>query len=81
MYYFTICSIGITKINISIVIVTIIIAILLSIIAVKFMIWLLPIIIVVMLSIIIYSNIKMNKNNTSNKNDNIKEVFDYKDKK
>ena len=32
-------------------------------------------------SIIIYSNIKMNKNNTSNKNDNIKEVFDYKDKK
>ena len=30
---------------------------------------------------IIYSNIKMNKNNTSNKNDNIKEVFDYKDKK
>ncbi len=28
-----------------------------------------------MLSIIIYSNIKMNKNNTSNKNDNIKEYL------
>ena len=55
-------------------IIYIIIAIILSILAVKFMIWLLPIILVVMLSIIIYSNIKMNKNNTSNKNDNIKEV-------
>lgn len=59
----------------------IIIAIILSILAVKFMIWLLPIILVVMLSIIIYSNIKMNKNNTSDKNKDIKEVFDYKDKK
>ena len=62
-------------------IIYIIIAIILSILAVKFMIWLLPIILVVMLSLIIYSNIKMNKNNISNKNDNIKEVFDYKDKK
>ena len=62
-------------------IIYIIIAIILSILAVKFMIWLLPIILVVMLSIIIYSNIKMNKNDISNKNDNIKEVFDYKDKK
>ena len=62
-------------------IIYIIIAIILSILAVKFMIWLLPIILVVMLSIIIYSNIKMDKNNASNKNDNIKEVFDYKDKK
>ncbi len=59
----------------------IIIAIILSILAVKFMIWLLPIILVVMLSLIIYSNIKMNKNNTSDKNKDIKEVFDYKDKK
>lgn len=62
-------------------IIYIIIAIILSILAVKFMIWLLPIILVVMLSIIIYSNIKMNKNNTSDKNKDIKEVFDYKDKK
>lgn len=57
------------------------IAIILSILAVKFMIWLLPVILVVMLSLIIYSNIKMNKNNTSDKNKDIKEVFDYKDKK
>lgn len=59
----------------------IIIAIILSIFAVKFMIWLLPVIVVVMLSLIIYSYIKMNKNNTSDKNKDIKEVFDYKDKK
>ena len=62
-------------------IIYIIIAIILSILAVKFMIWLLPVILVVMLSLIIYSNIKMNKNNTSDKNKDIKEVFDYKDKK
>lgn len=59
----------------------IIIAIILSILAVKFMIWLLPVIVVVMLSLIIYSYIKMNKNDTSDKNKDIKEVFDYKDKK
>ncbi len=62
-------------------IIYIVIAIILSILAVKFMIWLLPVILVVMLSLIIYSNIKMNKNNTSDKNKDIKEVFDYKDKK
>ena len=43
-------------------IIYIVIAIILSILAVKFMIWLLPVILVVMLSLIIYSNIKMNKN-------------------
>lgn len=59
----------------------IVIAIILSILAVKFMMWLLPVIVVVMLSLIIYSYIKMNKNNTSDKNKDIKEVFDYKDKK
>ena len=59
----------------------IVIAIILSVLAVKFMIWLLPVILVVMLSLIIYSNIKINKNNTSDKNKDIKEVFDYKDKK
>ena len=62
-------------------IIYIVIAIILSILAVKFMIWLLPVILVVMLSLIIYSNIKMNKNNTYDKNKDIKEVFDYKDKK
>ena len=61
------------------------IAILLSALAVKFVIWLFPIILIIILALIIYSSIKKNKMeqeiNKQRKESNIKEVLDYKEKK
>lgn len=62
----------------------IIIAILLSVIAVKFIIWLLPVILVLIIGFYIYYSIKKNKMENEIKNTkkekNIKEIFDYKEK-
>ena len=63
----------------------IIIAILLSVLAVKFVIWLFPIILVIIFGLLIYSSIKRNKREEEikkqRKEKNMKEVFDYKEKK
>ena len=61
------------------------IAILLSVLTVKFVIWLFPVILIMILALIIYSSIKKNKIeeeiNKQRKESNMKEVFDYKEKK
>ena len=56
-------------------IIYILIAIILSIFAVKFMIWALPIILVILVAILIYSSMQRNKNN-NNKKKNIKVIYD-----
>lgn len=64
-------------------IIYIIIAIVLSILAVKFMIWALPIILVAALAYIIYREIKKNKNGGVNnkKEKNVKVIHDLDDEK
>lgn len=65
----------------------IIIAIILSVLAVKFIIWLLPVIIVIFLSLIIYTNLKKDRNiekkvyeKPNNKNKKIKVIHEFDDK-
>lgn len=62
-------------------IIYIVIAILLGVLAVKFVIWLLPIILILLFSYLIYISIKKNKNvNVSkNKDKNIKVIHDLDD--
>ena len=61
------------------------ITIILSILTVKFVIWLFPIILVIIVGLFIYSSIKKNKREEEvikkRKEANMKEVFDYKEKK
>ena len=45
----------------------------------KFIKWLFPVIIIGFISLLIYSSMKSSKEN--NKNKNIKEIYDYKEKK
>ena len=58
----------------------ILIAIALGILTFKFIKWLFPVIVVGFISLIIYSTMKSNKEE-NNKNKNIKEIYDYKEKK
>lgn len=60
----------------------IVIAIIMSVIAIKFVIWALPVILVLLLAIFIYISIKKNKNkNNSNKvNKKIKVIHEFDDK-
>lgn len=62
-------------------IIYIVISIMLSIIAVKFVIWLLPFIIIALLSYIIYINIKKGKKKNTNKEKDIKIIHDFDDEK
>lgn len=62
-------------------IIYIVISIILSIIAVKFVIWLLPFIIIALLSYIIYINIKKGKKKNTNKEKDIKIIHDFDDEK
>lgn len=62
-------------------IIYIVISIILSIIAVKFVIWLLPFIIIALLSYIIYINIKKGKRKNTNKEKDIKIIHDFDDEK
>ena len=62
-------------------IIYIVISIILSIIAVKFVIWLLPFIIIALLSYIIYINIKKDKKKNTNKEKDIKIIHDFDDEK
>lgn len=62
-------------------IIYIVISIILSIIAVKFVIWLLPFIIIALLSYIIYINIKKSKKKNTNKEKDIKIIHDFDDEK
>ena len=56
----------------------IVIAVALGVLAFKFIRWLLPIIIIGFFSLLIYSSMKSGKE--VNKNKNIKEIYDYKEK-
>ena len=65
----------------------IIIAIILSVLAVKFIIWLLPVIIIIFLSLIIYINLKKDRTiekkvyeKPNNKNKKIKVIHEFDDK-
>lgn len=65
----------------------IIIAIILSVLAVKFIIWLLPVIIIIFLSLIIYTNLKKDRTiekkvyeEPNNKNKKIKVIHEFDDK-
>ena len=62
-------------------IIYIVISIILSIIAVKFVIWLLPFIIIALLSYTIYINIKKGKKKNTNKEKDIKIIHDFDDEK
>ena len=62
-------------------IIYIVISIILSIIAVKFVIWLLPFIIIALLSYITYINIKKGKKKNTNKEKDIKIIHDFDDEK
>ena len=62
-------------------IIYIVISIILSIIAVKFVIWLLPFIIIALLSYIIYINIKKSKKKNTNKEKDIKIIHNFDDEK
>ncbi|MGN1312096.1 MAG: hypothetical protein ACI4U4_03680 [Bacilli bacterium] len=62
-------------------IIYIVISIILSVIAVKFVIWLLPFIIIALLSYIIYINIKKGKKKNTNKEKDIKVIHDFDDEK
>lgn len=57
----------------------ILIAIALGVLTYKFIKWLFPVIVIGFISLIIYSTMKSSKEN--NKNKNIKEIYDYKEKK
>ena len=63
-------------------IIYIIVSILLSVLAVKFVIWLLPVILIALVSYLLYMNIKKNKKEENiNKEKNIKVIHDYDDDK
>ena len=63
-------------------IIYIIISIILAVLAVKFVIWLLPIILVALFSYLLYMNIKRNKKEENiNKEKNIKVIHDFDDDK
>ena len=63
-------------------IIYIIISIILAVLAVKFVIWLLPVILVALFSYILYMNIKRNKKEENiNKEKNIKVIHDFDDDK
>mgnify|MGYP003372876725 FL=1 len=63
-------------------IIYIIVSILLAILTVKFVIWLLPVILVALFSYLLYMNIKRNKKEKNiNKDKNIKVIHDFDDDK
>lgn len=63
-------------------IIYIIISIILAVLAVKFVIWLLPVILVALFSYLLYMNIKRNKKEENiNKDKNIKVIHDFDDDK
>lgn len=63
-------------------IIYIIVSILLAVLAVKFVIWLLPVILVALFSYLLYMNIKRNKKEENiNKDKNIKVIHDFDDDK
>lgn len=63
-------------------IIYIIISIILAVLAVKFVIWLLPVILVALFSYLLYMNIKRNKKEENiNKEKNIKVIHDFDDNK
>ena len=63
-------------------IIYIIISIILAVLAVKFVIWLLPVILVALFSYLLYINIKRNKKEENiNKEKNIKVIHDFDDDK
>lgn len=63
-------------------IIYIIISIILAVFAVKFVIWLLPVILVALFSYLLYMNIKRNKKEENiNKEKNIKVIHDFDDDK
>ena len=63
-------------------IIYIIVSILLSVLAVKFVIWLLPVILIALGSYLLYMNIKKNKKEENiNKEKNIKVIHDFDDDK
>lgn len=63
-------------------IIYIIVSILLAVLAVKFVIWLLPVILIALVSYLLYTNIKKNKKEENiNKEKNIKVIHDFDDDK
>ncbi len=63
-------------------IIYIIVSILLAVLTVKFVIWLLPVILVALFSYLLYMNIKRNKKEKNiNKDKNIKVIHDFDDDK
>ena len=63
-------------------IIYIIVSILLSVLAVKFVIWLLPVILIALVKYLLYMNIKKNKKEENiNKEKNIKVIHDFDDDK
>ena len=63
-------------------IIYIIVSILLAVLAVKFVIWLLPVILIALVSYLLYMNIKRNKKEENiNKEKNIKVIHDFDDDK
>ena len=63
-------------------IIYIIVSILLSVLEVKFVIWLLPVILIALVSYLLYMNIKKNKKEENiNKEKNIKVIHDFDDDK
>lgn len=63
-------------------IIYIIVSILLAVLAVKFVIWLLPVILIALASYLLYMNIKKNKKEENiNKEKNIKVIHDFNDDK
>ena len=63
-------------------IIYIIVSILLAVLAVKFVIWLLPVILIALVSYLLYMNIKKNKQEENiNKEKNIKVIHDFDDDK
>ena len=63
-------------------IIYIIVSIILAVLAVKFVIWLLPVILVALFSYLLYMNIKRNKKEENiNKEKNIKVIHDFDDDK
>lgn len=63
-------------------IIYILVSILLAVLAVKFVIWLLPVILIALVSYLLYMNIKKNKKEENiNKEKNIKVIHDFDDDK
>ena len=58
----------------------VLIAVALGILTYKFIKWLFPVIVIGFISLLIYSTMKSSKEE-NNKNKNIKEIYDYKEKK